>query len=79
VIERFFLDRVDAEPRRPAVGGERYAPVDVLANETKSTLAFLELAQPRAQLADDPTIVERAPVTAGDNGVHVFIDAAANA
>jgi len=39
MVERFLLDRVDAEARRAAVGGEYHLVADALAHEARAALA----------------------------------------
>src|SRR5207302_9672027 len=51
VVERLLLDRVDAEARRAAVGGEHHAAAFHLADETEAALALVQLAVARAEVA----------------------------
>ena len=65
VVEWFLLDRVDAETRRTAVGGEDHAVALARAHETRAALALVQLAVARAQVALHAPIVGPVPVTAG--------------
>ncbi len=65
VIERLFLDRIDAEPRRAAVGGEHHRIAFALAHEAGAALALVQAAVARAQVALDAAIVQKVPPAAG--------------
>jgi len=62
VVERLLLDRVDAEPRGAAVGGQHHVVAFAHPDETGAPLAVAELAVARAQVALDPAVVEGVPV-----------------
>ena len=73
MVERFFLDRVDAEAGGAAVGGQDHLAAYILAHEAQAALALVQLAVARAQVALDAAVVERVPVAAGIigfGGVH---------
>ena len=62
--ERLLLDRVDAEARGAAIGGEDNAIVAPGAHETQAALALVQLAQAGADVALHPPVVEPMPVVA---------------
>ena len=64
MIERLLLDRVDAEARRAAVGGEHDLVGGASAHEAQAALAVVELAIARADVALDAPVVEAVPVAA---------------
>ena len=51
VVQRFLLDRIDAESRGAAVGGEHDPVVLPAAHEAQAALALVELAEARADVA----------------------------
>lgn len=63
VVERLFLDRVDAEARGTAVGSQDHAPVVVCANEAQAALAFVKLAEPWTQIALNSALAQLMPKT----------------
>ena len=63
--ERLLLDRVDAEARGAAIGGEDDAIVAPGAHEAQAALALVQLAQARADVALHAAVVEPMPVAAG--------------
>src|SRR5690606_23871745 len=65
VIERLFLDGIDAKARRAAVAGQDHLAVEVLAHEAKSPLARLEVAVARAQVALNASVLARVPPAPG--------------
>jgi hypothetical protein len=65
VIERLFLDRINAEPRRAAIGGQHHRVAFALAHEAGAALALVQAAIARAQVALDATIVQSVPPAAG--------------
>ena len=68
VVERLLLDRVDAEARRAAVGGEHDLVVVPGAHEAEAPLTFVQLAEARADVALDAPVLERMPVAARHAG-----------
>ena len=74
VVEWLLFDRVDAETGRAAVGCQGNLAADILAHETESALSLFELAQPRAKLAHNTTVVERLPIATWDHRFHISID-----
>src|SRR5690242_2054601 len=66
MVERFLLDRVDAEPTRPAVAGEHDLVVESGADEAQAALALTQFAGTRTDIALDPAVVEAMPVRGGD-------------
>jgi hypothetical protein len=62
VIQRFFLDRIDAESAGTSVGRQHDLLVLAGPHEAKSTLAFVQFAKPRANVALHAVIVELVPV-----------------
>jgi len=57
MVKRFFLDGINAEAGRAAVGGEYYLIVLTHAHKTGTTLSFMQLAVTRAEIALDAAIV----------------------
>lgn len=51
MIERLFLDRVDAESGGAAIRGQHHPVVNVLADETGTALACVQFAVTRAEVA----------------------------
>ena len=68
VGERLLLDRVDAEARGAAVGGEDDAVALPGAHEAQAALALVQLAQAGADVALHAPVVEQVPVAAGRAG-----------
>ena len=66
VVERLLLDRVDAEPARPTVGGEHDLVTLAGAHEAQTPLALVQLARSRAHVALDPPVVQAGPPTGGE-------------
>ncbi len=65
MIERLFLDRIDAETGRAAVAGQLHA-LAVLArapDEAETALALAHMTETRAETAFDPSIVKLSPET----------------
>ena len=65
MVERLLLDRVDAEARGAAVGGEHHAAAFHLAHEAKAPLPFVQAAVARAEIALYATVGQRVPPAAG--------------
>ena len=65
MIQRFFLDRVNAETAATAISREHDLTADAPANKTKTALALIELAKARAQAALDASIRQRRPPASG--------------
>jgi hypothetical protein len=72
VVERLLLDRVDAETRGSAVGGEHHAALLHLAHEAKAALPLVQLAITRAQVALHAPVGQRVPPAARISFVHSF-------
>src|SRR4029077_2235043 len=66
VVQRLLLDRIDTEPARPPPGGEHDPVVLASPHEAEPPLPFEQLAEPRAEVALDPPVVERVPVLRGN-------------
>jgi hypothetical protein len=65
MIQRFLLDRIDAEAARSTVRVQlHFACIDA-SHETQTTLSFMHLASARAYIALDATIVESMKVACG--------------
>src|SRR5262249_18349799 len=64
MIERLFLDRIDAEPATTAVSGQSHPVARSLAHETESALAFVEFAKARTEPAFDAPVGQHCPPTA---------------
>jgi hypothetical protein len=65
VIERLFLDGIDAKSGRPAISGEHHLVIHALTHKTRSALSFVQPTIARAQIALHSAIVEQVPPTAG--------------
>ena len=57
MIERLLFDRIDTKTGAPAVGRQHHFVVDILAYETETAVPRLQMALPRAQIADDPAML----------------------
>ena len=73
VVERLLLDRIDAEPRRAAVGREDDFAALHRPHEAQATLALAHLAGTRADVALHPTVAKRMPV-GGRDGARREVD-----
>ncbi len=62
VIERLFLDGIDAKTRGAAIGGEHQALRPSGADETKPSLSGAQDATARTKIASEPPIRETGPV-----------------
>lgn len=62
MIERLFLDWIDAKAGRAAVGREYYLVSGATADETQTALAIAKLAESRADVALQPAVIEPVPV-----------------
>jgi hypothetical protein len=62
VVERLLLNRVDAEAGRATVGREYDLIVLPGAHEAQAALAFVQLAQPRADLTLDAPVLKQPPI-----------------
>ena len=67
MVERLFLDRVDAITARPAVSGEHDLLILAGAHEAEAPLPFVQLAITRTHVALHAAVVERMPIPPGDN------------
>jgi hypothetical protein len=67
VVERLLLDRVDAEARTAAVGGQQQFAALHGAHEAGGALALVQLAVARAEVALDAAVVELVPPAGGDS------------
>ncbi len=47
VVQRFFLDRVDAESAAATIGRQHDSVFQAFANKTETALAFIQFAKPR--------------------------------
>src|SRR5689334_23301247 len=65
MVERLLLDRIDAESRRSPVGREDHRVVLALAHEARATLALVQLAFARAEVALDAPVGEPLPPASG--------------
>src|SRR5262245_58812347 len=63
MVEGLFLDRIYAESRRAAVGGEDNAIILPPTYKAQATLALLQLAVARTDVALDASVVEPMPMT----------------
>ena len=78
VIERFFLDRVDTIPTRPAIGCEDQTVSATRPNKTQAPLPIIQLASPGTKVALDFTVRTSVPIAAfyslyGIDAVHVIL------
>ena len=62
MVERFLLNRINAESTGTTVGGQDDLVVLTGADKTDATLAFLQLAVPWARIALHPPIRQLVPV-----------------
>ena len=67
MVQRLLLDRIDAEARGSAIGGQHDPVVLPCPHETQPARTFLQLAISRAQLALDPPVIQQAPEFCLDN------------
>ena len=65
MIERLFLDRIDAESRRASVGRQHDRVALALADEAGAPLAFVQAAVAGAEIALDAPVGQRVPPAAG--------------
>ena len=66
MVQWLLLDRIDAEPRGTAVGGEHDLVILPATHEAQAALAFLEPAIARADIALDTPVFEPLPITASN-------------
>lgn len=62
MIERFFLDRIDAKSGRTPIGGQHNLLVLPGAHKAQAALAFVQLAIAWADIALDAAIRQSMPV-----------------
>src|SRR5436853_5311354 len=62
MVERFFLDRVDAKAARAAVAEQLDTPCLRATYEAQASLPITQLAGARAHVALHPAVAERVPV-----------------
>src|SRR3546814_18219035 len=62
MVERLFLDRIDAEARRAAPGGQHQIVAAAGAHETQAALALLQLAFARTDIALQAAVGQPVPV-----------------
>ena len=62
MIQRFFLDRINAKTAGAAVANQLDLAVQALAHITQAALAFLQAAMARAEVALQLSIVKLVPV-----------------
>lgn len=63
MVERFFLNRVDAEAAGPAIGGEHNLVALPTAHKAQPSLAIAELTKTRTNVALDTPVFDRMPVS----------------
>src|SRR6202040_3637555 len=73
MIERFLLDRIDAEARRTAVGGQHHRVALARTHEAQAALALVQLAIARAEVALDAAVVQAVPIAAGRAAAYLLI------
>jgi len=64
MVQRLFLDWVDAEARRATIGREQEFVVAARAHEAKPALAVVELAVSGTEVALDTAVSKPLPITA---------------
>jgi hypothetical protein len=77
MIERFFLNRIDAKSGRTSVGGEHDLLVLPGAHKAQAALAFMQFAIARTDIALDAPIRQSMPIAAwvsGNRLIHVMSD-----
>ena len=73
MVQRLLLDRIEAKPRRPAIGCENDLVVLARPDKTKAPLALMQLAFARAEVALHAAISEPVPVAARDGSTHINV------
>src|SRR5215472_16077405 len=66
MVERFLLDRIDAEAAGPPVGRQHHRVALAHPDETESPLPLVQAAGPRAHIALHPPIPGAVPVPRRD-------------
>src|SRR5262249_55456026 len=61
MVQRLFLNRIDTEPAASAIGSQRDPIAHALPDKTKSALALVQFATPRAQAALNAPIGQHHP------------------
>jgi hypothetical protein len=77
MIERFFLDRIDAKSGRTPIGGEHDLLVLPGADKAQPALAFVQFAIARTDIALEAPIRQSMPIAAwvpGNRLIHVMPD-----
>ena len=69
-MQWFLFDRIDAEPARPSIRGEDNLIVLPSPHEAKAWLAFLEGAEPRAEITLNTAVIQPMPVLSRHRGLH---------
>jgi hypothetical protein len=73
MVQGFLLDRVDTETTRPTVRGQDDLVSGAGANETKTSLIFMQTTVTRAEVTLNPSVIELMPVPGGDNMVDLYV------
>ena len=66
MVQRLFLDRVNAEARGTAIGGEQDCVTTPRTHEAQPALAVVELAVSGAEVALDAAVGKPLPITTGN-------------
>jgi hypothetical protein len=70
MVEGFFLDGIDAEAAGATEAGHHHLAALVGTHETHAPLTFMQLAEPRTQIALHPAILQPVPVAGIDSALH---------
>lgn len=74
MVERLFLDWIDAETARAPIRRQYDLAAHIGANKTKPPLPFMQLAKPRAQCTFHPTVTHCSPIARGETLVHFGVE-----
>ena len=75
MVERLFLDRVDAKTGGATIGAQHHFAAEILAHEAEAALTFAQLAVTRTEVALDACVVfipQRVPPLRGMGGFRGF-------
>jgi hypothetical protein len=73
VIKRLFLDGIDAKATGSTIGGQDNFVFPSGSDETEPVLAFSELAEARAEVTLQATVIELVPVSSGNSATTCFL------
>ena len=67
VIERLFLDRVDAKAARATVRGQDDLAVEATPHETQAALSLSQLTKAGTEIALNPVVIQAVPIASRDH------------